>query len=48
VGDKGANVTKSCNEEGNGLEEEEYVISVLSKGKIIASTEEERGSSTEF
>jgi hypothetical protein len=48
VGNKGADVTKSSNEEGNRLKEEENVVSVLSKGKIIASTEEEIGSSTKF
>lgn len=43
VGDKGANITNPYNEEGNGLEKEEYEEAVLPKGKVIAPTEEEIG-----
>jgi hypothetical protein len=43
VADKGANITNPYNEEGNGLEKEEYEEAVLPKGKVIAPTEEEIG-----
>uniref|UniRef100_A0A6N2M3S1 Uncharacterized protein n=1 Tax=Salix viminalis TaxID=40686 RepID=A0A6N2M3S1_SALVM len=46
VGDEGANITKSSNEEGERLKVEENVVSVLSRAQIIASTEEEIGSMT--
>jgi hypothetical protein len=43
IGNKGANITNPNNKEGNGLEKEVYEVAVLSKGKIIAPTEEEVG-----
>jgi hypothetical protein len=48
VGDKGANITNPCNEEGKGLEKEVYEVMVLSKGEIIAPAEEEIGPNTEL
>lgn len=48
VGDKGANITETHNEEGNCLEVEIYEEMILPKGEIIAGAEEEEGSKTEL
>lgn len=46
--DNGANVAKSCDQEGNCLEEEVYEVIVLPMDKIIASAEEEEHSKSQL
>lgn len=46
--DNGANVAKSCDQEGNRLEEEVYEVIVLPVDEIIASAEEEEHSKSQL
>lgn len=48
AGDDGADVAKSSDEEGNGLEEEVDKVVVLPMDKVIASTEEEENSKSQL
>jgi hypothetical protein len=48
AGDDGANIAKTCNEEGNGLKEQVYEVVVLPMDIIIASTDEEESSKSQL
>jgi len=48
AGDDGADVAESCDDEAKGLEEEVYKVVVLPVDKVIASTEEEENSKSQF
>ena len=48
VGNKGANITKPHNEEGNSLNVKVHEVVISSKGNIIAATEEEESSNSKL
>ena len=48
TGNNGANITKSADEEGDGLQKEIDKVVVLPMNKIIASAQEEENSKSQF
>ena len=48
LGNKGANIAKPHNEEGNSLNVKVYEVVISSKGNIIAATEEEESSNSKL